>query len=711
MPFPPPSLGCCATVSELVLLVALCISSLVAVRAYGALPPSPGRARSDYVERVVGAMQRAGGLFVGRELRLLATVAGLAGLVLLVGSELFGQGQSATRVRLAFAAVGLLVGASCSAVCAVGTFSLGMRAIRAQLGSPAIAGEAGDELPLELRRAGSLLAVLWDTLSLLALLAAASVHCAYGVLVLGQPLREALLDACYYSAPGVALGALCGAAVFQAAGSCFSTATAVASGAARRSVPVLGDRRQQNPGLVAELVGAHLGGAVSRATDAFGTYALGNVAVVAVAALTAGRVAAPEQAVAIVALPLVLRASGLLGCACQLNPTLRSAESSPATASRSIAAALVAFSGLVGASVWLVGTAHCLYFIAAGLLGLVAGVLASAPGPLSRVAPEIALEKMGASAARAIGVGLQSTGVPLLAMGVCLGLSWVVLEPVPLPNSQQLGLGLAVAAMLGSSSLPLGVGLLVALSESAQRLERLERDVAAQPAPSGPGSEERVALLKAGEHAGQTHLILCAGAASLLCVLAMPRLFGEPAAAAGEASYGSLLVAGVLGAACILFFVGASLRLRSAAAGKVGGDLLSHLGLIEDGRPPASGARGYRPSLEIASKASLEAAIPLVVLATLLPSSVALALRAAAGADSPLELGRGLLAFGAVAVLTGASTALAAHGAVGAMASERLDRESSSTLVLGRSIGPSALLGLQAAVAASLALSPFLFPS
>ena len=76
-----------------------------------------------------------------------------------------------------------------------------------------------------------------------------------------------------------------------------------------------------------------------------------------------------------------------------------------------------------------------------------------------------------------------------------------------------------------------------------------------------------------------------------------------------------------------------------------------------------------------------------------------------------------LMAFAAVATLTGCYAALAAEGAETLLAQlrrrtpERAIRESAGPAAefIGRSVGPAALLGVKATVVAALVSGPFLF--
>jgi Na+/H+-translocating membrane pyrophosphatase len=180
---------------------------------------------------------------------------------------------------------------------------------------------------------------------------------------------------------------------------------------------------------------------------------------------------------------------------------------------------------------------------------------------------------------------------------------------------------------------------------------------------------------------------------------------------------------GALGAGCLLFYVGGVLQASTRTASAVAAEIVGRLGERQsDSQAPDAGESvvrlpSYRVSVQLAAATATERLLPLTLAAVLTPLVLALALRALYGEGGELVTLQGLMAFAAVATLTGCYAALAAEGAETLLAQlrrrtpERALRESAGPAAefIGRSVGPAALLGVKATVVAALVSGPFLF--
>jgi hypothetical protein len=119
----------------------------------------------------------------------------------------------------------------------------------------------------------------------------------------------------------------------------------------------------------------------------------------------------------------------------------------------------------------------------------------------------------------------------------------------------------------------------------------------------------------------------------------------------------------------------------------------------------------------LAQSAATESVLPLALAALLIPLGIGVLLRALYGALGSATTAHGLMAFGAVACLTGCCAALAAQGTLhalvtgkhpGASAAGSAPGVSSAGEFIGRCVGPAALFGFKAMVISSLAAATLL---
>lgn len=736
-------------VSELVVVFVLCACSVVVVVSH-ARSLIGSTAQRHELDRMLAAVERACSEFLSHETRLLAALLGVLALALCVPLLLWGLQQPQAGARLLASVLGLLLGGVAGAALARLTHWAAARAIARAL---ADLGDASGSASSAVFRGALLLALAVDAASsLLSCVAFLGYH-RYASRVLQLDAAAALQEATR-GVPVVALGAIGAALIFQVGGSSFQTAAGVQSaaaltaGAARERPGSRDDER--NPALVAELVGEQVGGLVSRSSDVFGALMLANVALLALAGAVVSTTSGltEQAALALVALPLLVRATGLLGAAVATSSTRFSPGLSPwrAFAGAGVSQALVAAMGLLGAAFWVLGAPLYMRAFSAGLLGILASVVCQALLLWPRGASSLMTFREGSAAsatslARALALGLQRAWAPLLVAAACLGVAHSLGARTGLSHGGAYTLLLAVAGMACSGALHLCGSAFASIASSVRRLAALRRahyDLAAR----SRASELDSAGLVIG-NLGDIQAILCGTAAALLGALTLPLLNSSRAAILSPSTHAALgalasplssrsqpivLLGAVLGLASLSFYVGGVLQSASRAAGAVDDQLARERELAARVELDAQPSTSYRGSVVRAGHAARISLLPLACAALLAPMAMGVLLRVVYGPDGSELAGHGLMALAVISVLTGSCAALAARGALMALGQTRLQAVNApaegsalarpsgaaadgARLGIGHSVGPAALLGLKATVVSALVIVPLLAPS
>ena len=700
--------------NELIVVITVCGLSLVLTGFHARGGARLGTTPHD-LERMLAAVQRACADFLWQETRLVAAVLGIVTAAVAVPAVAFGalpRGHAALGWALGALCVGGLSGALVAHVAhgsAAHTARAALEALRHDRSSAARAALRG----------AALLSVSIEAVSCSLASLAFAAHYVYLTRALQvEPHHAAVLAS--RTLAMLALGAACAAVVFQVGGASLHTAAGVAATGARARHPNIARDEDQNPVLVAELVGDHAGGLVSRATDALAGCLLGNAAVVMLGAwVGASNAAAGASPLAWLALPLLVRALGQFAASVALGSARL--DGSPGPAGMLFAArlshALLLGAGVLGACLWLLGAAALAPLAGAGALGVLAGVLSAGASAIgARRGPESAApSRSETTVARAIGLGLQRTWILVLLVGGCLGGAWLLGARTGLANGGVFALTLAVAALLGAGAYDVSHGAFGALCENVRRVSVLRR------AHFDDGAKKRAAALErsgvAVGHVGSTQSILGAAAAALLAALLVPLASAGAAPAPDTFTLGHpvVLLGGALGAGALLFHVGGMLRASSRAAAALDRDLSDRLARDEAVTERRSIPPGYRESVQLATTAATHALLPLALGAVLGPFALAVLLRLVYGLESAGIGVRGLTAFSALAALTGCCAALVAEGTAVELSTGRRSNADGSPPApsaiefMERCIGPAALLGLKATVVSSLAAVPLLF--
>lgn len=727
--------------TELVVVLGLCLCSLSLAAVLGRWLATQ-RMGAYEVQRLLGAVARAGGDFLKQEGRLLGVSLMLVALAVLTPVVLY-RSAAAVPEHVGWTALGLCLGAGAGSlvaraafVAAVALTSRVVEAVRSDLNDATSAALRGS----------ALIALLTDGVSLLLTLVVLAIAAWY----LGQSpgvLASPWVFAAVRLLPAAALGAVAAAAVFQLGGANFHTAAGVASLAARRQDPSLLRERDKNPALVAELVGDYVGAVAARASDYFAALVLANSAMLLVAVWVHGNNPA-TSGWSLVALPLLVRAVGLIASSLALcNLRFDATQSTWRTlAGAAVSATLVSLVGLFGASLWLVGDEAHLPYFAAGALGLLANSLALGLTYLrlrrdvrrraeAAAGAEASERDLGSPAARALGQGLQQTWSLMVGVGLCVLGAWLLGSNAALREGGPLALAVMLAGLLSVSAFGLTESLFARVAESARTITTLERS---QIDARGRARAQEVDQLGVTLGSlGRTQGIMASAGAAALSAFSLPLLGAITRSATDAGQLAPLAAAarlreatqlhpvtlwgGALGAGCLLFYVGGVLQASTRTANAVAADIVGRLGVGQaDMRQAAASVvrlPSYRVSVQLAAATATERLLPLTLAAVLTPLALALALRALYGEGGELVTLQGLMAFAAVATLTGCYAALAAEGAETLLAQlrrrapERAVHESAGPAAefIGRCVGPAALLGVKATVVAALVSGPFLF--
>jgi hypothetical protein len=730
-------------VNELVVVIAVCGSSLVLTRFRARSLSGPAATPHD-LERLLAAVQRACADFLWQETRLLGLLTGIVLLVLAGPTAAFaapGSWPTALAWSLSTLALGVLGGAL------IAFFAHGSAARTAHAALAALRHDRNEATHVTLRGA-SVLAITVDAASTALSALCFAAHYAFATTHGHLPPADAVSLASR-TLVVLAFGALCAAVVFQVGGASLHTAAGVAGAGARTRDPRIARDEEQNPLLVAELVGGHVGGVVSRSTEALAGSLLANAGLVMLAALV-GRANAESEAgvLGLVALPLVIRSIGQFAASVALGSSrFEGHRSLPATftAARACQAALQ-IAGVLGATLWLLGATLFSTYALAGTLGVLAGALSAGASTIGfgrARRPSPAFERpawvgaptprsSGPTLARALGLGLQRTWLMFTLVGGCLAAAWMVAARAPLAHGGALGLALAVAALLGATAFSSCESIFGALCENVHKLAGLRRSRFDEPARQTAAEMDRAGV--AIGHLGRTQLILSSAAAALLAAVVLPLL-----SAGGRDSlswaHPIVVMGGVLGAGSLSFHVGGMLKASSRAAASLDKNATARLSREaeaphldvphldaypgdlrhpDETRHPSEG-RGplpsYRESVLLATTSATQALLPFALGAVLAPFAVAVSIRLFYSAGGAL-IAYGLMAFSALGAITGCSAALVAQGTSLELARARHagsgDASNTHSVIefLERCIGPAALLGLKATVVSSLAAVP-----
>jgi Na+/H+-translocating membrane pyrophosphatase len=513
---------------------------------------------------MLAAVQRACKDFLWQESKLLVALLAIVLLAVAFPVAVWGVGaHAALGTTLGGICVGALAGAG------VAHHARGSAARTVQRALGALRQDRNTATAVTLRGASALAVAIDAVSSSLAAIAFSAQYAVVATVGHGDPALTAVLAS--RSLAALAFGALCSAVVFQVGGTSLHTAAGVAATGARARHPRIARDEEQNPVLVAELVGDYVGGVVSRSTDAFAGLLLANAGVIMLAAqVGASNGGSVIDPLALVALPLLIRTLGQCSASVALGSSRFEGQlglSGIMVAAR-FSHGVLLLAGVLGACRWLLGPPFFSSFALSAALGVLAGTLSagmSVAGLRYELSARPGVTRPSPTVARAFGHGLQHTWLHLLLVGACLGGAWLIGSRTSLAHGGAFALALAVAALLGAGAFSASESTFAMLSDNVRRIAALRRgqfDEAAQRRAA-----EMDAAGAAIGHLGQTQTILSGAAAALLAAVLLPLLpSGGPAPVARafvSLANPIVLLGGVLGAGGLFFHVGGMLRAAS----------------------------------------------------------------------------------------------------------------------------------------------------
>jgi K(+)-stimulated pyrophosphate-energized sodium pump len=686
------------------------------------------------LRRVGGALQRAAESFLWRECRLIA-IGTLVLVVVLLAAYGWRQPAGEALQPAFWSVVGVVLGAASSS--AVAHFGARLAA-SASVRLLAAARTSLDQALSISVRAGGAAGLLAETMSALGTSALfALLYSMKGGFALGAEHAGPLALRAATLLPGYAVGAVAAALVIQRAGATYHASSDVAADWAGERDAGLEHDDARNPALVSDLVGDHVGMAATRTTDLFVSATLGNVAGVIVAAsVYESNRDQLGGALAVVLLPIVVRAFGLIGSVFGVMVVRTTEETvSPAAAlwRGHVTTLVVSLGGLAGAAYWLLGEQRFLRFVSAATIGVVI-TAAIAHYARLRAARRFAgfrdvLDAVrggdATTVAQGLAAGLEAALLPTLAIGTGMVAAWQLGAGSGLVSGGMLAVTLALTTMLAGGPYVAILATIGPIADSARGV------LAMSPQARSGDTEGRASRLDdAGFLAGavaETYLVIVGCLTGLLTAAALPVLLGRNDGGSGV-NLGKPVVAwcGALGAAAVLGYAGSAIRAATRGAQSVALEVERQLrgfprerGLIQlpEGYTPS-----YRTIIDASTRVALERLMAPVAAALFVPAALGIGLKLLYHSADPGLASEGLASFVIVASVTGLTAALAVDAARvslgtarranrprGAMAgfSASVTGDSVADLV-GSSAAPAAHLLVKATAVGALAVAPFL---
>ncbi len=684
------------------------------------------------LQRLDSAVARATQSFLGRGLRLVAIEIALIALFT-VGLNATGLGVTSSGLELAvWTGLGLLLGAATAYGAAHVASHVALRAASRTV--TASRTSLNQALAASIRGAG-VTGIAIECMSLLGVTALFGfIYSIKGGFALEPTAARGIAADVVPLLPGYALGCAAAALVLGSSASRYHVASSVGAHLAGERDAGLEPDDARNPALVAALVGDHAGLAVSRAMDSFVSASTSNVAALIVGALALeanpGLVASP---LALVALPLVIRSFGVIASGFGIMVVRTNDGDAPASAlwRGQLTTAIIAVGGVSGTALWLLGEHYATPFLCAGAIAIAAsstiahGAHLNASRKFTSVRESIDSTRNFPPLAivQGLGAGLEAAVVPTGAIGLVMVVSYYFGVSSGLAAGGQLGLVVALMAILSTGPYMLSVASFGPITDNA-------RGVASMNAESLGADARRVTgrLGDAGFSASavaQTYFIVTGGATALLLALSLPSIAGTEGGqtAAIALDEPAVLWSGALGAALLLAFSGRALRATVRAARTVAMEVERQLrGFPREGGVaiiPADYTPSYRSCVEASARSATEKLLVPVSLAVAVPIALGVGLRT--GLGSAGIAAQGLVSFVVVAALTGLALALALEGLRTTLAAARRAASQRGTQgyhsavsanavaeMLGSSAGPAAHILARAAAVAALVVAPFL---
>ncbi|HET7540152.1 MAG TPA: sodium/proton-translocating pyrophosphatase [Polyangiaceae bacterium] len=687
------------------------------------------------LRRLGSALERAARAFLWQEYRLIGIAIGvlLVPLVVVAATVDVAAGP-ASRLAVAFwGAAGVCLGALAGTLSG---FFATVLAVRGSVRSTAAASAGVDAALGIAMRAGGAASLLAETLS--GLLVAAL----FGLLFAIQggftlPAEQALGLARHVVLllPGLALGATVSALVLQRGGGAFHAAGGVGSEQAGERDAGLDHDDPRNPAVVAELVGDHVGASATRALHGFASATVANVAAAMIGLSLASASQAGSDPLLWLALPLIVRAFGVIASTFGVV-LVRSDETSnlsSALVRGYLSTTAISLSGLWGISYWLFGE-HFLPVFVSGALGLVVMLLAAHALMLRlgrrdsvlRDGNEALRVGGGALVAAGLGAGLQTASLPLAIVGAALLTALGIGAHGGIASGPELSALMFTLAAISASPFVSAVETLGSIADGA-------RGIASMIHADGDAKRRSSRLDDAGflgSAVAHRYSVFASALSSLLiawAIASQARALGTnnslpPSLGASS----SLSWCAALGAAVVLGYAGSVARAAVRGAREVAAEVERQLrGFPREhgvAQVPLEYTPSYKSCVELTTSVALRHALLPIVSGILVPVALGLGLRLAFFGLARELVPQGLSWFVVAASLTGLCAALALDAArttLGNVRRANRGRESgyafSASLtadawsdIFGNAASPALQLLVKATAAAALSITPFL---
>jgi K(+)-stimulated pyrophosphate-energized sodium pump len=707
-------------VKEFALILAIQFAALVYALVAGRRVLTP--VNVNRLRRISGALERATGtvqLGHGRVVALgAAAIAAVLGGLYATRAATPEVGHSAAAI---FVAVGVLLGAALTFLVARAAARLG---IAASVRTTQTASRGLDRALISVVDAGGAISLATEAVCSLGLAALFGIAFALAGGTVAPPAQSLALarqlTALLASFP---LGAALAAVVCQRGGGTYQAASRLGGGA----VAGLTRDNPQNPALIGELAGDHLGHAAARASLEFVSSATAQIALLALGlAITEldGLAAAPQALLPFLVRAFFVLASGFGFAAVRVeemrNPSgglLRGYASS----------LVVGLAGLAGACLWL-AREHFFTFFLAGASGALAPCLVGAvvwsrfPRPASAVSRDGDPAKLsdGALVWGRLGAALEQVLWPVVGLAAASTAAFQLGARSGISSGGLWALLLSSAALLGAVPFAHAVSAVGTLAEGAAAMGALAAaDAEAQRRAARLNEVRAVAV------AARAELIAGMAIAALLSALALPAMARQTLRFEVGLFDPAVTWSAALGAVFALGYAGAAARAAVQGAREIAAEVERQLKRFprDNGifRIPNDFSPSYKLCVEAAARLSVSGLAKSSLIAFALPAGLALALRLIySGAESNRAI-EGLMSIVLLSGLVGFALALAFEVARALLTST--SRYPRATLsgepslasfgegaadVFGHAAGPAAQAFVIGVGALALALAPFM---
>jgi K(+)-stimulated pyrophosphate-energized sodium pump len=713
-------LGLIVGIDVVGLLLALLMWRGASVRDAG--PPA--------IRRLGNAVERAARAFHWQQFRLIGiSTFILAALAVALSAAAAGGNLSAvSRMETAFwSAAGLCLGAFGAAFAGYVSTLLAARGSASTAAAATTSVDAA--LGVAMRAAGSA-GLFSETLSGLCVVSLFGLlYAIKGGFALPSGLSAPLAAQVVALLPSFALGAAVGALLLQRGGGTFHAASGVGADQAGERDAGLEHDDARNPAVVAELVGDHVGASATRNSDGFASACVANVSALLIGAALIRATPAGDP-LTLLALPLVVRAFGVIACAFGLL-LIRTDEASALSSALLrgyISTAIIALAGIAGTSYWLLGE-HFLPVCSAGALGLISVLLAAHTlalrlnrrSPAIRETSEACRMGSGSMIAASLGAGLETVLAPIVLLGGAAALAVTIGAHSGMVSGVEVCLLVFILAALSLAPFVLSVGTLGSIADGARGIANMTNaDSELKRRASRLDEAGFIGAAVARQYA------LFSGALSTLLMAWAIAGKGSGGAASTLASAAALPWCGALGGAVMLGYAGSVARTAARGAREVAAEVERQLrGFPREygvAQVPLDFTPSYKNCVELTSTVALRRAFLPISAYLAAPVILGFTLRVLYRGVAPELVTQGLTWFVVVASLTGLIAALAVEGTrvvLGSVRRANRSRDNGTIFtasitadawsdIFGNAAAPALQLLVKATAAAALIIVPFL---